>query len=105
MIHVRELAGHVRNRDALPVKPLRLLLPGTAGTGKTTTVQTALQDMLRHLTSLRVPFDFVRLAAPTGCAAFNMRFNSTTIHRLIHHFVWVLFSSCKTNHWRDSTRL
>ena len=49
-------------------------------------MQTALQEMLRHLTSLSMPFDFVRVAAPTGCAAFNMHFNATTIHRLIHHF-------------------
>jgi Cdc6-like AAA superfamily ATPase len=68
------------------VKPLRLLLLGTAGTGKTTTVQTALQEALRHLQALRLPLDFIRVAAPTGCAAFNMHFNATTIHRLIHHF-------------------
>ena len=92
MTHVRELTGYIQNLNTLPVKPLRLLLLGTAGTGKTTTVQTALQEMLRHLTSLSVPFDFVRVAAPTGCAAFNMHFNATTIHRLIHHFRLGTFS-------------
>ena len=71
MTHVRELTGHIHNRDTVPVKPERLLLLGTAGTGKTTTVQAALQEMLWHLQSLRVPFDFVRVAAPTGCAAFK----------------------------------
>ena len=57
MTHVHELMGYIQNLNTLPVKPLRLLLLGTAGTGKTTTVQTALQEMLRHLTSLsgRVP--------------------------------------------------
>ena len=86
MNHVQVLTEQMRNPKALPVKPLRLLLLGTAGTGKTTTVQTALQEMLRHLQSLHLPFNFVRVAAPTGCAAFNMHFNATTIHRLIHHF-------------------
>ena len=61
-------------------KPLRLLLLGTAGTGKTLALQTALQALAdRGL--LR---DFVRVAAPTGTAAFNVGFNATTIHRLIH---------------------
>ena len=86
MIHLRELTGHIRNRDNLPVKPLRLLFLGTAGTGDTTTVQTAPQEILRHFTFLSVPFDFVRVAAPTGCAAFNINFNATTIHRLTHYF-------------------
>jgi hypothetical protein len=32
------------------------------------------------------PDTFVRVAAPTGSAAFNIRFGATTIHRLIHWF-------------------
>ena len=32
------------------------------------------------------PQNFVRVAAPTGSAAFQIRFNATTIHRLIHWF-------------------
>ena len=86
LTHVRELTRSVLNCDITPVKPLRLMLLGTAGTGKTTTVQTALQEISRHLQSLRLPADFVRVAAPTGCAAFNTRFNATTIHRLIYNF-------------------
>ena len=55
---------------------------GTAGTGKTLALKTALQALAdRGL--LR---DFVRVAAPTGTAAFNVGFNATTIHRLIHWF-------------------
>ena len=49
MNHVQALTRQTQNRGALPVKPLRLLLLGTAGTGKTTMVQTALQEMMRHL--------------------------------------------------------
>ncbi len=70
----------------LPLKPLRLLLLGTAGTGKTTTVQTTLQEIQNVLGRQGLPGNLVRVAAPTGCAAFNLRFNATTIHRLIHHF-------------------
>ena len=86
LTHVRDLTHYILNGGVTPPKPLRLLLLGTAGTGKTTTVQTALQECLRHLQSVGLPFDFIRVAAPTGCAAFNMHFNATTIHRLIHHF-------------------
>ena len=32
------------------------------------------------------PDTFVRVAAPTGSAAFNIRFGATTIQRLIHWF-------------------
>ena len=81
--HVDELL-HSSSRDR--VKPLRLILLGTAGTGKTTTVQTTLQGIRHVLDSRPVSAKFVRTAAPTGCAAFNLRFNATTVHRLIHHF-------------------
>ena len=64
---------------------MRLLLLGTAGTGKTYTVQTTLQELRRLLATRGVDASFVKVAAPTGPAAFNLRFNATTIHRLIHH--------------------
>ena len=65
--------------------PLRLLLLGTAGTGKTTTVQTTLQEIYRVLDADGTPVTFVRVAAPTGCAAWNVKFNATTVHQLIRH--------------------
>ena len=70
-------------------KPLRLLLLGTAGSGKTRAVQTVLQELQRVLADLPVDVDrraFVRVGAPTGTAAFNLRFQATTIHRLIQWF-------------------
>ena len=67
------------------MKHLRLLLLGTAGTGKTYTVQTTLQELRRLLAARGVAATFVKVAAPTGPAAFNLRFNATTIHRLIRH--------------------
>ena len=42
-----------------------------------------LQEIQRLLVAREIPATFVRCAAPTGCAAFNMKFNATTIHRLI----------------------
>ena len=72
--------------SSTPVPPLRLLLLGTAGTGKTTSTQTALQELRRKLTAAGYPLEFFRVAAYTGCAAFNVRFNATTIHRLIKWF-------------------
>ena len=74
------------------------MLLGTAGSGKTRAVRTMLQE-LRHLLApwgrpaggplsleLANPDTFVRVAAPTGSAAFNICFGATTIHRLVHWF-------------------
>ena len=66
-----------------PPKPLRLFLLGTAGTGKTRSIQTLLQELQRLLEARKIPGTFVRVAAPTGSAAFNIRFGASTIHRLI----------------------
>ena len=65
-----------------------MLLLGTAGSGKTRSVKTLLQEILRALRAADLPATidkdtFVKVAAPTGTAAFNLRFNATTIHRLI----------------------
>ncbi len=84
--HVRALIDAKKSSSMLPVKPLRLLLLGTAGTGKTTTVQTTLQEINNVLAQHGLPGTFYRMAAPTGCAAFNLRFNATTVHLLIHYF-------------------
>ena len=67
-------------------EPLRLMLLGTAGTGKSTATKTMLQELRRRLRNHELEFDFFKVAAPTGTAAFNVRFNATTIHRLIHWF-------------------
>ena len=67
-------------------KPLRLFLLGTAGTGKTRAIKTLLQCMQNQLTNAGFSLNFIRCAAPTGSAAFNLRFSATTIHRLIHWF-------------------
>ena len=68
-------------------EPLRLMLLGTAaGTGKSTATKTMLQELRRRLRNHKLEIDFSKVAAPTGTAAFNVRFNATTIHRLIHWF-------------------
>ena len=67
-------------------KPLRLFLLGTAGTGKTRATQTLLQSLQEKFRSLGLPLDFIRCGAPTGSAAFDIRFSATTVHRLIHYF-------------------
>ena len=77
------------------VAPLRLLLLGTAGTGKTLAVQTLLQHLHFQIRDLRLPQSTVRVAAPTGSAAFNMRWGATTVHRLIHWFRPPHFSDLK----------
>ena len=87
--HVQHVLVCLQNRTQ--PEPLRLLLLGTAGSGKTRAVQTALQEIQRTLAKAGLSFDldpreFVRVAAPTGSAAFNLRFHATTVHRLIHWF-------------------
>ena len=67
-------------------EPLRLMLLGTAGTGKSPATKTLLQELRRRLHGHKLEVDFFKVAAPTGTAAFNVRFNATTIHRLIHWF-------------------
>jgi len=69
-------------------EPLRLMLLGTAGTGKTHAGST----MLRRLHEKGLLKEFTRVAAPTGTAAFNIGFNATTVHRLIQWFNPPFFS-------------
>ena len=77
----------VANEKDLPEpEPLRLMLLGTAGTGKSTATKTLLQELRRRLKGHKLEVVFFKVAAPTGTAAFNVRFNATTIHRLIHWF-------------------
>ena len=80
LAHVDEVLANLDKPG--DVKPLRLLLLGTAGTGKTLAVQTLMQELQRLLGSRRYAGDFVQVAAPTGCAAFNIRFAASTLHRL-----------------------
>ena len=72
------------------VTPLRLLLLGTAGTGETTAVNTLLQELTRMQQRLEIAKYFYQVGAPTGTAAFNIRFGATSIHRLIH---WLRINS------------
>ena len=98
--HVKELvAAFQEKRQA---EPMRLLLLGTAGTGKTRAIQTCLQEIKMYLYSLDLPLEFkqtfARAAAPTGTAAFNIRFHASTIHRLIHWFTpWVFTTLSSTS--------
>ena len=54
-----------------------------------------LQELQHVMQQHGLPAEFVRVAAPTGSAAFNLRFNATTVHRLIHWFSPPYFSEFK----------
>ena len=87
--HSAKVLANLDTPGAVP--PLRLLLLGTAGTGKTTATQTALQELRRLLIRAGYPLDFYRAGAYTGCAAFNVRFGASTLHRLfqmLNPFKW-----------------
>ena len=64
--------------------PLRLMLTGDAGSGKSRTLRASVRSM-RGLVAHRgaaVRKNCCKLAAPTGCASFHMKYNATTAHRL-----------------------
>ena len=82
--HVEDFARCWRTGEQ--PQPLYLFLLGTAGTGKTTATQTMLQEVLAKLPELGLVRQLIRVAAPTGSAAFNVGFNATTVHRLIKWF-------------------
>ena len=69
--------------DASP--PLRLILTGTAGSGKSRTIKAGVRA--RSMRSVKNKFDVKQqrrvcvLAAPTGCASFQLKNGATTIHR------------------------
>ena len=56
--------------------PLRLILTGTAGTGKSRTVRAIVRRRRE-----RESRDACLLAAPTGCASFLMKYGAATVHR------------------------
>ena len=94
--HVQYVIQCVRDNEQ--PEPMRLLLLGTAGLGKPRAVQTLLQEIRRTLAAADLPAEidpeaFVLVGAPTGTAAFNVRFNATTVHRLIKWFTPSHFSS------------
>ena len=84
MEHVETVLTALDNNEE--PQPLRLMLLGTAGTGESTATKTLLQELRRRLSGHRLEVNFFKVAAPTGTAAFNVRFNATTIHRLIQWF-------------------
>jgi len=65
--------------------PLRLIMTGTAGTGKSRTIKAAVRA--RCLRRVMGKFDAKAgrrvcvLAAPTGCASFQLKNGATTVHR------------------------
>ena len=62
---------------------LRLFLTGTAGTGKSTTVRAGVHARRQRGVSEgnAVNEDACVLAAPTGCASFQMKYGAATVHR------------------------
>ena len=83
--YVDKVLAAIDNKLKEP-EPLRIMLLGTAGTGKSTATKTMLQELRRRLHEHELEVHFFKVAAPTGTAAFNVRFNATTIHRLIQWF-------------------
>ena len=90
--HVRDLIRCIHSGTTSQPEPLRLLLLGKPGSGKTRAAKTALQEIFVELERVGLPASFVLVAAPTGTAAFNIRFPASTVHRLIHWFTPPFFS-------------
>jgi hypothetical protein len=66
-------------------KPLRLLLSGAAGTGKSKCVRAIVTSLRQAIMdaghSREIANKSAVLGAPTGCAAFQMKHGATTAHR------------------------
>ena len=96
MLFVRLVLDHAKRivdcaKAGRQPQPMRILLLGTAGSGKTRATQTVLQELQRFLSDVGLsdvlePATFFRVAAPSGSAAFNIRFGASTVHSLIHWF-------------------
>ena len=67
-------------------QPLRLIITGHAGSGKSRTLRAIVRterSMLReHGADEATVRKCCALAAPTGCASFHMKYGATTAHRL-----------------------
>ena len=64
--------------------PLRLFVTGGAGTGKSRTIRAfaaRTQEQVSQRRGPEVAGKACILAAPTGCASFQMKFGASTIHR------------------------
>lgn len=92
------LAESLDNQKADPTsKPLRLVVQGTAGTGKSFTI-----DMCKNITKLKRSSNKapVFVCAPTGAASFPI--GAVTIHSLFHIEVGensVHYVTGKSNHY------
>ena len=84
--------GHDRDEDGglAPLSlqaydPLRLILTGPAGTGKSRTVRASVAARRRRAVAVGASEEEAGrtcvLAAPTGCASFQMKYGATTVHR------------------------
>lgn len=71
-----EIAGMIHNvLTGLHVKPLRIIIMGTAGTGKSLLIKVIRSKLQRMAEEIVTP---VLVLAPTGVAAFNI--GGMTIH-------------------------
>jgi hypothetical protein len=76
LLKIREWLCYIDDHLDEDFEPLRMTVVGAAGTGKSVLINT-LVTVLRKMFSIN---DVVQVAAPTGCAAFNV--GGETIHRL-----------------------
>ena len=74
---LKTLHDWVTMEDKTKFKPLRLILNGSGGTGKSVLINTLVTVMRKMFDNDKV----VHITAPTGAAAFNV--NGETIHRLM----------------------
>jgi hypothetical protein len=74
---LKTLHDWINLKDKTKFKPLRMILNGSGGTGKSVLINT-LVTVLRRIFNND---DVVHITAPTGAAAFNV--NGETIHRLL----------------------
>ena len=82
---MRERAEKERTGELHRYRALRMYLTGTAGTGKSRTIRAICglrrSKVLMEGASEEAVRDSCVLAAPTGCASFQLKFGASTLHR------------------------
>jgi len=78
-------AGGVPSGALSKYKPVRMIMTGTAGTGKSRTLRAIVRRRReREMAKGKTEEESARCcisAAPTGCASFQMKYGATTLHR------------------------
>ena len=82
---MREQKSREAKKEVKPFPPLKLKLLGVAGTGKSLTIKTLLQECEKLMEASDLDPEErgkIVMAAPTGVAAFNIGCGAASVHKV-----------------------